>query len=49
MESFSRFLTGMGYPPHKLMHPGDGRLSHSPYEESPQIAGLLAWYYEREA
>jgi len=49
MESFSRFLGGMGYPQHKLMHPGDGRLSHSPYENSLQIAGLVAWYYEHEA
>ncbi len=48
MESFSRFLTGMGYPPLKLRHPGDGRLSHSPYENSLQIAGLIAWYYEHE-
>jgi hypothetical protein len=48
MESFSRFLSGMGYPPHKLRHPGDGRLSHSPYENSLQIAGLIAWYYEHE-
>lgn len=49
MESFARFLAGMGYPPHKLRHPGDGRLSHSPYENSLQIAGLIAWYYEHEA
>jgi len=49
MESFSRFLVGMGYPPHQLKHPGDGRLSHSPYENSLQIAGLIAWYYEHEA
>jgi hypothetical protein len=48
MESFSRFLVGMGYPAHKLRHPGDGRLSHSPYENSLQIAGLIAWYYEHE-
>ncbi|MCU0921446.1 MAG: hypothetical protein MUF16_14120 [Burkholderiaceae bacterium] len=48
MESFSRFLAGMGYPAHKLRHPGDGRLSHSPYENSLQIAGLIAWYYEHE-
>jgi hypothetical protein len=48
MESFSDFLAGMGYPPHKLKHPGDGRLSHSPYENSLQIAGLIAWYYEHE-
>ncbi len=49
MESFSRFLAGMGYPLHQLKHPGDGRLSHSPYENSLQIAGLIAWYYEHEA
>jgi hypothetical protein len=48
MESFTRFLAGMGYPPHKLRHPGDGRRSHSPYENSLQIAGLIAWYYEHE-
>ena len=49
MASFSRFLVGMGYPSAKLRHPGDGRLSHSPYENSLQIAGLIAWYYEHEA
>ena len=49
MESFARFLVGMGYPESRLRHPGDGRRSHSPYEPSPQIAGLLAWYYEHDA
>ncbi len=49
MESFAEFLIGMGYPEAKLRHVGDGRLSHSPYEPSAQIAGALAWYYEREA
>lgn len=49
MESFARFLVGMGYPESRLRHPGDGRRSHSPYEPSTQIAGLLAWYYEHEA
>ena len=48
MESFARFLEGMGYPQAKLRHPGDGRQSHSPYESSTQIAGLIGWYYERE-
>jgi len=48
MDSFSRFLAGMGYPQVKLRHPGDGRRSHSPYESSTQIAGLIAWYYEHE-
>lgn len=49
MESFAQFLVGMGYPEGKIRHPGDGRLSHSPYENSAQIAGLIAWYYEQEA
>ncbi|MGL6113287.1 MAG: hypothetical protein ACRC2B_24610 [Rubrivivax sp.] len=48
MDSFSRFLAGMGYPQNRLRHPGDGRRSHSPYESSTQIAGLIAWYYEHE-
>lgn len=48
MASFSRFLEGMGYPGEKLRHPGDGRRSHSPYESSTQIAGLIGWYYEQE-
>ena len=48
MESFARFLEGMGYPQARLRHPGDGRQSHSPYENSTQIAGLIAWYYEQE-
>jgi len=48
MDSFARFLVGMGYPEAKIRHPGDGRGSHSPYESSLEIAGLLAWYYENE-
>ncbi len=48
MESFARFLIEMGYPEQRLRHPGDGRLSHSPYEDSERLAGLVAWYYEKE-
>ncbi len=48
MDSFWRFLVGMGYPDSKIRHPGDGRRSHSPYENSEQIAGAIAWYYENE-
>jgi hypothetical protein len=48
MDSFGRFLVGMGYPDSKIRHPGDGRRSHSPYEDSEQIAGAIAWYYENE-
>lgn len=48
MVSFGRFLTGMGYPENRIRHPGDRRWSHSPYEDSAHIAGLIAWYYERD-
>lgn len=48
MRSFGRFLIGMGYPEQRIRHPGDQRWSHSPYEDSAQIAGLIAWYYERD-
>jgi hypothetical protein len=48
MPSFGKFLTGMGYPEGRIRHPGDGRWSHSPYEDSAQLAGLVAWYYEHD-
>jgi len=48
MVSAGHFLTGMGYPENRIRHPGDGRWSHSPYENSAQIAGLIAWYYEHD-
>jgi hypothetical protein len=48
MTDFSEFLIAMGYPATKIRHPGDGRYSHSPYESSERLAGLIAWYYERD-
>jgi hypothetical protein len=48
MTSFGGFLTDMGYPEAKIRNPADDSWSHSPYEKSVQLAGLLAWYYERE-
>ena len=48
MASFGGFLTDMGYPEAKVRDPADDSWSHSPYESSAQLAGLLAWYYERE-
>ena len=48
MVSFGRFLARMGYPVDKIRNPGDRRWSHSPYENSAQLAGLLAYYYERD-
>jgi hypothetical protein len=48
MVSTGQFLTALGYPEKRIRHPGDRRWSHSCYENSAQIAGLLAWYYERD-
>ena len=49
MESFSEFLMGMGYPETSVRNPGDGSLSFSCYDNSEDIAGAIAWYYEHEA
>ena len=48
MASAGRFLVGMGYPEDRIRNPGDRSWSRSPYEDSARIAGLVAWYYERE-
>jgi hypothetical protein len=48
MESFSEFLTGMGYPEDRIRDPGDGAFSRSPYDNSERQAGEIAWYYEHE-
>jgi hypothetical protein len=48
MESFSRFLIAMGYPETRIRNPRDGSYSYSPYTNSAKIAGLIAWYYEKE-
>jgi len=48
MESFSTFLSKMGYPESKIRNPSDGSYSYSPYMNSAKIAGIIAWYYEKE-
>ncbi len=48
MVSFGRFLVGMGYPEAKIRSPVDGEWSHSPYEDAERLAGIIAWYYERD-
>jgi hypothetical protein len=48
MISFSEFLIGMGYPGGSITNPGDGTYTFSCYESSKKIAGVIAWYYERE-
>jgi hypothetical protein len=48
MISFSDFLISMGYPEESIRNPMDGSYSYSCYMDSKKIAGLIAWYYERE-
>jgi hypothetical protein len=48
MESFGTFLTGMGYPERQIRDPGSGDWSYSPYLQTSQLAGLVAWQYEHD-
>jgi len=47
MEPFAEFLVAMGYPAERLKDP-DGTVSRSSFGSSTELAGTLAWYYERE-
>lgn len=48
MRSFGEFLVGMGYPEDRIRRPGDGAWSYSPYEDAERLAGIVAWYYEKD-
>jgi hypothetical protein len=48
MESFGKFLVGMGYPEARIRDPRDGEWSQNPYRSSVRLAGQLAWYYEHD-
>ena len=38
----------MGYPEASLRDPRDGSLTQSSYTSSEELAGMVAWYYERD-
>ena len=51
MTSFADFLIAMGYPETSLRRQDgvlDSVYSYSPYQDSVQLAGMVAWYYERD-
>jgi hypothetical protein len=48
MDSFSQFLIGMGYPESSVRDPHSGEYSYSSYRSGERLAGMIAWYYERE-
>ncbi|MFO1314637.1 MAG: hypothetical protein U1F58_03455 [Burkholderiales bacterium] len=49
MQAFAEFLIAMGYPEASLRDPRDGSLAKSSYTDSAELAGAVAWYYERDA
>ncbi len=48
MAPFARFLIAMGYPAEQLRNPQNGQLSYSSHTDSRELAGTIAWHYERE-
>jgi hypothetical protein len=48
MEAFGEFLVAMGYPEQRIRNPRADSLSYGGFE-SDELAGTLAWYYERDA
>ena len=51
MTSFAEFLIDMGYPEAAIRRQDgvlDSIYSYSPYQDSAQLAGIVAWYYERD-
>jgi hypothetical protein len=51
MTSFAQFLLGMGYPDASIRRNDgekDNPYSYNPYRDSKELAGMIAWYYERD-
>ena len=48
MRPFAEFLVAMGYPAPQIRNPADGSMSYSSFVDSRELAGTIAWYYERD-
>ena len=48
MESFAKFLVLMGYPEGSVRNPQNGSYTYSSHRDSQEMAGMIAWYYEKE-
>jgi hypothetical protein len=48
MAPFARFLVAMGYPADALRDPRDGSLTTSSRIDGGELAGTVAWHYERD-
>lgn len=47
MDPFAHFLIAMGYPEERMRNPRDGAFSYSSFVDSANLAGALAFDYER--
>jgi len=48
LKSFAEFVIGMGYPEWRVRNPRTGDYSFTCYESSAKLAGMIAWYYEKD-
>jgi pimeloyl-ACP methyl ester carboxylesterase len=48
MNSFAQFLLGMGYPEASIRNASTGDYAYGYYDDSDELAGAVAWYYERD-
>lgn len=48
MISFGEFLIRMDYPERSILQPQNGSFSYSCYFDAKNIAGAVAWHYERD-
>jgi len=48
MAPFAEFLVAMGYPRQRLRNPDDGSLTYNSFVDARELAGAMAWYYERD-
>jgi hypothetical protein len=48
MQPFADYLAAMGYPADRLVDPRSGAASRSSFGSSAELAGELAWHYERD-
>jgi hypothetical protein len=48
MDSFAAFLIAMGYPADRLRNPKDDSFTYGVREDSAEVVGAMAWWYERE-
>ncbi len=49
MRPFAEFLIAMGYPQAQLRNPADDSYTYGSFVDPRELAGTVAWHYERDA